>query len=113
MEAIKQLLQDYSEVFISTFFEKSAGIYQKRRQELLSKLDSFCVFSGVSVDPGTEEVFASTWTRFIQDPSFLFLTGINQAGCFLLLDPLAKEESMREVLFIPLKDIEKDRKSVV
>lgn len=108
MEAIKQLLQDYSEVFISTFSEKSAGIYQKRRQELLSKLDSFCVFSGVSVDPGTEEVFASTWTRFIQDPSFLFLTGINQAGCYLLLDPLAKEESMREVLFIPLKDKEKE-----
>lgn len=108
MEAIKQLLQDYSEVFISTFSEKTAGIYQKRRRELLSKLDSFCVFSGVAVEPGTEEVFASTWTRFIQDPSFLFLTGINQAGCFLLLDPLAKEESMREVLFIPLKDKDKE-----
>ena len=51
MEAIKQLLQDYSEVFISTFFEKSAGIYQKRRQELLSKLDSFCDLYSISLDP--------------------------------------------------------------
>ncbi len=108
MEAIKQLLQDYSEVFISTFSEKTAGIYQKRRRELLSKLDSFCVFSGVAVELCDRRSLCIYLDTFHSDPSFLFLTGINQAGCFLLLDPLAKEESMREVLFIPLKDKDKE-----
>lgn len=108
MKTNKQILQDYSEVYISTFSEKSAEFYQNRRKKLLSKLDSFCVFSGVSVEPGGEEVFTSSWTRFVQDPSFLFLTGINQAGCYLILDPLAVEEAEREILFIPIKDMDKE-----
>jgi len=66
----------------------------------MEKLDSVCVFAGMPVEPGGEEAFTSTWTKFIQEPAFLFLTGVNQAGCFLLLDPASKSE----VLFVPKKD---------
>ena len=97
----------YSQVFISGACGKraeSVAVYAKRRRELLQEMDSFCVFAGMPHDPGTEESFASTWTRFVQDPAFLFLTGINEAGCFLLLDPLAKNPAHREILFVPCKD---------
>ena len=87
MEAIKQLLQDYSEVFISTFSEKTAGIYQKRRRELLSKLDSFCVFSGVAVEPGTEE--SLHLLGHVSFRTFLFILNGNQSlfvsYCLILL----------------------------
>ena len=101
----------YSQVFVSDACGKradSVAVYAKRRRELLNEMDSFGVFAGMPRDPGTEEAFASTWTRFVQEPSFLFLTGINEAGCFLLLDPLAKNPAHREILFVPRKDPSKE-----
>src|SRR5690554_7788004 len=107
------LLSEYSEVFISDFLNNPVKTYRKRRENLLSHLDSFCVFAGVSIEPGLDETFSSVWTRFIQDPAFLFLTGINQVGCYLLLDPLAPKKEDQEILFIPPKNANKelDRKS--
>lgn len=67
---------------------------------MLKELDSLCVFAGIPVDPGTEEAYVQTWNRMIQEPAFMYLTGINQAGCFLLLDPRTNEE----ILFVPPKD---------
>ena len=90
----------YSQVFVSSFKHDSREIYRARRNALMEKLDSVCVFAGMPVEPGGEEAFTSTWTKFIQEPAFLFLTGVNQAGCFLLLDPASKSE----VLFVPKKD---------
>ena len=86
----------------------SPEIYRSRRMSLLGKLESIGVFAGIERDPGSEEVFASTWTRFVQDPAFLFLTGVNQAGCKLLLDPFAENAREREVLFLPPKDANKE-----
>lgn len=67
---------------------------------MLKELDSFCVFSGIPMDPGSEEAYVQTWNKMIQDPAFMYLTGINQAGCYLLLDPKTNEE----ILFVPPKD---------
>lgn len=67
---------------------------------MLKALDSFCVFAGMPLDPGGEEAFAQTFTRFMQEPAFLYLTGINQASCYLLLDP----RDGAEILFVPSKD---------
>ena len=94
------LAKAYSQVFVSSFKHDSREIYRARRNALMEKLDSVCVFAGMPVEPGGEEAFTSTWTKFIQEPAFLFLTGVNQAGCFLLLDPASKSE----VLFVPKKD---------
>lgn len=99
----------YSQVF----FAPSGGIsavetYRSRRSSLLQRLDSVGVFEGIVRAPGTEEVFSDTWTRFIQDPAFLFLTGVNQPNCKLLLNPFAENPAEREVLFLPPKDANKE-----
>lgn len=99
MQMPKNLTETYSQVFISSKKYDSKAIYAKRRQVLMKKLDSFCVFAGMQVEPGCEEAFAETWTRFVQDPGFLYLTGVNQAGCYLVLDSRTKKET----LFVPHK----------
>ena len=100
MQSRKNDAQAYSQVFLSSKNYDSKKIYAKRRLSLMKKLDSFCVFAGMAVEPGGEEAFVQTWTRFVQDPAFLYLTGVNQAGCYLVLDPRA----MRSTLFVPRKD---------
>ncbi|PWJ62533.1 MULTISPECIES: Xaa-Pro peptidase family protein [unclassified Fibrobacter] len=90
----------YSQVFLSSDNYNSRKLYKKRRQQMMKELDSFCVFAGMPMDPGGEEAFSQTFTRFMQEPAFLYLTGINQAGCYLLLDPRNGDE----ILFVPHKD---------
>ena len=100
MQSSKNDVLTYSQVFLSSKNYNSKKIYAKRRASLMKKLDSFCVFAGMPVEPGGEEAFVQTWTRFVQDPSFLYMTGVNQAGCYLVLDP----RSDRSTLFVPKKD---------
>lgn len=100
MQTLKNLKKVYSQVFISSQNYDSRALYARRRRFLLENLDSFCVFAGMPADPGSEEAFTETWSRFVQEPSFLYLTGINQAGCYLVLDPKTRSE----ILFVPRKD---------
>ena len=100
MQSRKTDAQTYSQVFLSSKNYDSKKIYAKRRLSLMKKLDSFCVFAGMPVEPGGEEAFVQTWTRFVQDPAFLYMTGVNQAGCYLVLDPRRN----RSTLFVPKKD---------
>ena len=100
MQSRKNDFQAYSQVFLSSKNYDSKKIYAKRRQSLMKKLDSFCVFAGMHVEPGGEEAFVQTWTRFVQDPAFLYMTGVNEAGCYLVLDP----RRGRSTLFVPKKD---------
>lgn len=90
----------YSQVFISSKEYSSKNVYRARRRAMMKNLNAPCVFAGMPIDPGTEEAFVQTWNKFIQEPAFLYLTGINQAGCYLLLNPQTSEE----VLFVPRKD---------
>ena len=96
----KSVCSPYSQVFISSNQYDSKILYKKRRKAMLKELDSFCVFSGIPMDPGSEEAYVQTWNKMIQEPAFMYLTGINQAGCYLLLDPKTNEE----ILFVPPKD---------
>ena len=98
--ASKAFSRPYSQVFIDSPRYNSRNLYRKRRKAMLKSLDSFCVIAGIPMDPGSEEAYVQTWNKFIQEPAFLFLTGINQAGCYLLLDPKTGEE----ILFVPPKD---------
>ncbi len=100
MQTQKSLAEAYSQVFISSKNYDSKAIYAKRRSEFMRKMDSFCVFAGMPVEPGCEEAFVQTWTRMVQEPAFLYLTGVNQAGCTLVLDP----RKNRATLFVPKKD---------
>lgn len=90
----------YSQVFISSKEYNSKNIYSARRKAMMNKLDSVCVFAGMQIDPGTEEAFVQTWNKMVQEPAFMYLTGINQAGCYLLLNPRTSEE----ILFVPRKN---------
>ena len=100
MQKQKNNFQAYSQVFIASKYADSKKIYAKRRHDLMQKLDSFCVFAGMQVEPGCEEPFVQTWTKMVQEPAFLYLTGVNQAGCYLVLDP----KTGSETLFIPEKN---------
>ncbi|WP_173383325.1 aminopeptidase P family protein [Fibrobacter succinogenes] len=98
--ASKAVSRPYSQVFIDSPRYNSRNLYRKRRKAMLKELDSFCVIAGIPADPGSEEAYVQTWNKMVQEPAFLFLTGINQAGCYLLLDPATGEE----ILFVPPKD---------
>ena len=99
----------YSQVFIEPVGDvPAAEVYHSRREALLQKLDTIGLFCGISQNPGSEEVYAETWNKMVQDPSFLFLSGLNQPGCKLLLDPKADDAEHREVLFLPKKDANKE-----
>jgi Xaa-Pro aminopeptidase len=62
-------------------------------------LDSLCVYA--SVEKESEE-------RICQNPEFLYLTGINQSGAILVLDPCAGKQQKREILFLKKKDAKKE-----
>ena len=94
MQKQKNNFQAYSQVFIASKYADSKKIYAKRRHDLMQKLDSFCVFAGMQVEPGCEEPFVQTWTKMVQEPAFLYLTGVNQAGCYLVLDPSTSKETL-------------------
>ena len=99
----------YSQVFIEPVGDvPAAEVYHSRREALLQKLDTIGLFCGISQNPGSEEVYAETWNKMVQDPGFLFLSGLNQPGCKLLLDPKADDAEHREVLFLPKKDANKE-----
>lgn len=94
----------YSQVFIEPVGDvPSTEVYHSRREALLQKLDTIGLFCGIERNPGTEEVYVEIWNKMVQEPSFLFLTGLNQAGCKLLLDPHGDADH-REVLFLPKKN---------
>ena len=99
------LLRKYSQVFQSAHLGADCRrVYAARRQALLCNLSSVCFFAGVERAPGSEEVWAYNYERRIQDPAFLYLTGVNQPGAFLVLDPLSREPEAREILFLPEKN---------
>ena len=96
----KSNFNPYSQVFISSPHYDSKNLYRKRRKAMLKELDSFCLFAGIPMEPGSEEAYVQTWNKMVQEPAFMYLTGINQPGCYLLLDPKTGDE----ILFVPPKD---------
>jgi Xaa-Pro aminopeptidase len=74
-------------------------VFKKRRQELLKKLGN-----GIAVIPSAAECrrgYDSTHP-FRQDASFYYLTGFNEPGAILVLDP--NEENCKEILFLRPND---------
>ncbi len=97
---VKAYSRPYSQVFIDSQSYNAAKLYRKRRKAMLQELDSIFVIAGMPIEPGCEEAFVQTWNKMVQEPAFLYLTGINQPGCYLLLDPRTGDE----ILFVPPKD---------
>ena len=78
--------------------DEAPFFYAKRRQRHLKKIDALCVYASVQKEGEG---------RICQNPEFLYLTGINQSGAILVLDPNAKGQK-REILFLGKKDAKKE-----
>ncbi len=95
------LLDMYSGVFLDEGLGwDAAARYQTRRDAFRQTLDAPCILFGVAEGPDTPY---KTWgychVPVFQEPLFLFLTGLNQVGLALLVDP-----SGEDILFLPDRD---------
>jgi len=96
---MEQILKTYSQVFLSEGLENPQKTYAERRRRHLKSIDSLCVYKSAQ-NEGEE--------RICQNPEFLYLTGINQSGAILVLDPCAKNSGEREILFLAEKNAKKE-----
>ena len=76
--------------------------YRDRRCKLMRREDSLMVITGVPYGPGGKTVWAYSHNPTYQEPSIMYLTGINQNNVILLLDPKSKVSN--EILFLGRKD---------
>lgn len=94
--------RELSQVFpVGLLGAKAGATFRARRQAHLDALDMPAVFAGLDLEPGAEHVWNIGNARIFQEPALMHLTGINQTGVRLLLDPGAASPSMRAVLFLP------------
>ncbi|MGL1903697.1 MAG: Xaa-Pro peptidase family protein [Fibrobacterales bacterium] len=104
---IKQLQQKYSQVFVAGLKGDSAvEAFRDRRKRQLKELKGVSFFFSASHEPHHDTVHLMNATRLFQEPSILYLTGINQQGIVLMLDPQGRSES--EILFVAPKDPTKE-----
>jgi Xaa-Pro aminopeptidase len=81
--------------------ELPASVYQARRETVLKALDGcIALLAAVGEPSGVTETFR-------QDGDFYWLTGVNEAGAWLVLDPAAKYD--RTTLFLRARDPEHER----
>jgi len=76
--------------------------FRNRRVQLMKRENKLMVLTGVPYGPGQETGWAYAHCPTYQEPSIMYLTGINQNKVILLLDPHSKESN--EILFIGEKD---------
>ncbi|MBL4665550.1 MAG: aminopeptidase P N-terminal domain-containing protein [Nitrospinaceae bacterium] len=100
-------MKTIKKVHSGIFRDGGAGAYAKRRyrdrrNKLMEKENSLMVITGVPYGPGGKTVWAYTHSPTYQEPSIMYLTGINQNNVVLLLDPKSKVST--EILFVGRKD---------
>ena len=76
--------------------------YRDRRNKLMEKENSLIVITGVPYGPSGKTVWAYAHSPTYQEPSIMYLTGINQNNVVLLLDPKSKVST--EIIFVGRKD---------
>lgn len=93
----------YSGVFRDGNAGQQAKIrFRNRRAELMKCESKLMVITGVPYGPGQETGWAYAHCPTYQEPSIMYLTGVNQNKVILLLDPNSKESD--EILFVGEKD---------
>lgn len=103
------LLRRYSQVFPTGHAAgKMREVLIRRRKRHLENLDSFAVFAGIPREPGSENIWIMSGLRIFQEPALIHLTGINQPGLILVLDPAPKKGQSDAILFLPAKDPRKE-----
>jgi Xaa-Pro aminopeptidase len=107
--SIKQILKKYSGVFITGTAQSNAPkVLRQRRDAELQNLKSLWLCAGVEKLPGSENLWHSSGDRQIQEPALIWLTGLNQTGIRLILNPFSKDKSQQVHLFLPEQDPKKE-----
>ncbi|MEN9353084.1 MAG: hypothetical protein RL318_409 [Fibrobacterota bacterium] len=95
-------MQELSQVFpVGMLGKAAARVFRARRDAHLDALDGPAVFAGLDREPGAEHIWNIGNARIFQEPALMHLTGINQTGVRLLLDPQASVPACRAILFLP------------
>ncbi len=76
--------------------------FRERRKSLLRCEKKLIVITGAPYGPGQETTWSYAYSPTYQEPAIMYLTGINQAGVILLLDPNSDESD--EILFVNKKN---------
>jgi Xaa-Pro aminopeptidase len=80
--------------------------FRERRRKLMKKENQLMVLTGVPYGPGAETTWTYAYAPTYQEPTVMYLTGVNQSEVILLLDPGSKESD--EILFVKKKDPRKE-----
>ncbi len=104
-------LNNGKKIYSGIFRDGGAGKFAKqryrlRRSKLMEKEDKLIVLTGVPYGPGAETTWTYAHAPTYQEPSLMYLTGINQTEVLLLLDPGSKESD--EIIFVKAKDPSKE-----
>ena len=100
--------QKLSRVYVTASAGATArNAFHRRRREHLEAAEFPWVFHGLEREPGGELPYLMNGVRIFQEPSVMYLTGLNQTGVSLVLDPSAAA-GCRETLFLPWKDPAKE-----
>jgi Xaa-Pro aminopeptidase len=83
--------------------KQAQNVYRKRRYKLMKHYPFPMVIQGVPEGITGTIPWSMTREPFYQDPLMFFLTGINQPGVSLILNPLST--SQPELLLLPKKDM--------
>jgi Xaa-Pro aminopeptidase len=106
------LLRRYSQVYpAASAGARLPSILKQRRKAHLAALDSFALFSGVPREPGAENLWIMPALKIFQEPSVIYLTGINQPQVILALVPARKgktRSAATEILFVPEKNPDRE-----
>jgi len=98
-------------VYSGIFRDGGAGAraksrFRTRRRKLMKKENRLMVLTGVPYGPGQETTWTYAHAPTYQEPTVMYLTGVNQSEVILLLDPGSKESD--EILFVKKKDPKKE-----
>lgn len=101
-------MKNYKKTYTGIFRDGGAGKYAKRRfrdrrKKLMERENKLMVITGVPYGPEGKTVWSYAYCATYQEPSMMYLTGINQSEVVLLLDPDSKESD--EILFVAEKDL--------
>ncbi len=97
---------EHSNIFIDDGLPLTDAVarYQARRQAAAEAIGHISVIFSVDKAPGEPSSWVHLSTTIYQEPLFLYLTGLNQFPCVLVLNPLQQET----YLFLPHKDPKKE-----
>ncbi len=104
-------MKNGKKVYSGIFRDGGAGAqaksrFRKRRRKLMAKENQLMVLTGVPYGPGQETTWTYAYAPTYQEPTIMYLAGVNQSEVILLLDPGSKESD--EILFVKKKDPKKE-----